>query len=81
MDRRHAPNQAGWRDALEHAHEGPRSRCQQNTIQRAWQNHGLKPHLTKSFKLSRDPNFLEKLTDVVGVYLTPPQNAVVLCVR
>ena len=51
-----------------------------NTIHRAWQDHGLKPHLTKSFKLSRDPKFLEKLTDVVGVYLTPPQNAVVLCV-
>ncbi len=51
-----------------------------NTIQRAWQDHGLKPHLSKSFKLSRDPKFLEKLTDVVGVYLTPPQNAVVLCV-
>ena len=51
-----------------------------NTIQRAWQDHGLKPHLTKSFKLSRDPKFLEKLTDVVGVYLTPPQNAIVLCV-
>jgi transposase len=51
-----------------------------NTIHRAWQDHGLKPHLTKSFKLSRDPKFLQKLTDVVGVYLTPPQNAVVLCV-
>lgn len=51
-----------------------------NTIQRVWQEHQLKPHLTKSFKLSRDPKFLEKLTDVVGVYLTPPQNAVVLCV-
>jgi transposase len=51
-----------------------------NTIQRAWQDHGLKPHLTKTFKLSRDPRFLEKLTDVVGVYVTPPQNAVVLCV-
>jgi hypothetical protein len=51
-----------------------------NTIQWAWQDHGLKPHLTKSFKLSRDPKFLEKLTDVVDVYLTPPQKAVVLCV-
>ena len=51
-----------------------------NTIQRVWQEHQIKPHLTKSFKLSRDPKFLEKLTDVVGVYLTPPQNAVVLCV-
>jgi transposase len=51
-----------------------------NTIHRVWQEHELKPHLMKSFKLSRDPRFLEKLTDVVGVYLTPPQNAVVLCV-
>lgn len=51
-----------------------------NTIHRIWQEHQLKPHLTKTFKLSRDPKFLEKLTDVVGVYLTPPQNAVVLCV-
>jgi transposase len=51
-----------------------------NTVQRVWEEHQLKPHLRKSFKLSRDPKFLEKLTDVVGVYLTPPQNAVVLCV-
>lgn len=51
-----------------------------NTIHRIWQEHQLKPHLTRSFKLSRDPKFLEKLTDVVGVYLTPPQNAIVLCV-
>lgn len=51
-----------------------------NTIHRVWREHQLKPHRTKSFKLSRDPKFLEKLTDVVGVYLTPPQNAVVLCV-
>jgi transposase len=51
-----------------------------NTIRRIWQDHQLKPHRTKTFKLSRDPKFLEKLTDVVGVYLTPPQNAVVLCV-
>jgi transposase len=51
-----------------------------NTIHRIWQDHQLKPHRTKTFKLSRDPDFVEKLTDVVGVYLTPPQNAVVLCV-
>jgi len=51
-----------------------------NTIHRVWQDHQLKPHLTKTFKLSRDPKFIEKLTDVVGVYLTPPQNAIVLCV-
>ena len=51
-----------------------------NTVHRIWQDHQLKPHRTKTFKLSRDPAFVEKLTDVVGVYLTPPQNAVVLCV-
>jgi len=51
-----------------------------NTVHRLWQDQNLKPHLHRSFKLSRDPKFLEKLTDVVGVYLTPPQNAVVLCV-
>ncbi len=51
-----------------------------NTIHRAWQDHQLKPHLTKTFKLSRDPRFVEKLTDVVGLYLQPPKDAVVLCV-
>ena len=51
-----------------------------NTVNRLWQLHNLKPHLQRTFKLSRDPNFLEKLTDVVGLYLNPPQQAVVLCV-
>jgi transposase len=51
-----------------------------NTINRIWQLHNLKPHLHRTFKLSRDPKFLEKLTDVVGLYLNPPQKAVVLCV-
>ncbi len=51
-----------------------------NTIHRVWQDHQLKPHSTKSFKLSRDPHFVEKLTDVVGLYLQPPEDAVVLCV-
>jgi len=51
-----------------------------NTINRLWQLHNLKPHLHSTFKLSRDPKFLEKLTDVVGLYLNPPQKAVVICV-
>ena len=51
-----------------------------NTVNRLWQLHNLKPHLRRTFKLSRDPKFLEKLTDVVGLYLNPPQEAVVLCV-
>jgi transposase len=50
-----------------------------NTIHRLWELHNLKPHLHRTFKLSRDPKFLEKLTDVVGLYLNPPQKAVVIC--
>ncbi len=51
-----------------------------STISDIWRSHNLKPHRTKHFKLSRDPRFLEKLTDVVGLYLNPPQQALVLCV-
>jgi transposase len=50
------------------------------TIRRIWQRHQLKPHLTKTFKLSRDPQFVEKLHDIVGLYLNPPDRALVLCV-
>jgi len=50
------------------------------TIQRIWSAHGLQPHLTKRFKLSKDKHFTEKLTDVVGLYLNPPDKAIVLCV-
>jgi transposase len=49
------------------------------TVQRVWAARGLKPHLVKSFKLSNDPRFEEKLIDVVGLYLAPPDNAIVLC--
>jgi len=51
-----------------------------NTVNRLWQLHNLKPHLSHTFKLSRDPKFVEKLTDVVGLYLNPPEKAIVLCV-
>ena len=51
-----------------------------STISNLWRSHNLKPHLTKTFKLSRDPKFLDKLTDVVGLYLNPPDKAIVLCV-
>jgi transposase len=51
-----------------------------STINNIWSSHNLKPHRTKTFKLSRDAKFLEKLTDVVGLYLNPPQQAIVLCV-
>lgn len=50
------------------------------TVRRIWRQHNLKPRLVKTFKLSRDKHFLEKLTDVVGLYLNPPDKALVLCV-
>jgi transposase len=50
------------------------------TVQRIWAARGLKPHLVETFKLSGDPQFEGKLVDVVGLYLNPPENAVVLCV-
>jgi len=49
-------------------------------VRRVWKLCGFKPHLIKQFKISNDPKFEEKLTDVVGLYLSPPENAVVLCV-
>lgn len=51
-----------------------------STVNRVWRSHNLKPHRSETFKLSRDPKFLERLTDVVGLYLNPPQKAIVLCV-
>ena len=47
------------------------------TIARIWNTHGFKPHRQKSFKLSKDKRFVEKLTDVVGLYLNPPDKALV----
>ena len=48
------------------------------TVRRIWAAHGLKPHLFRTFKVSRDPDFAEKLEDIVGLYLSPPANAIVL---
>jgi transposase len=49
------------------------------TVQRIWKAHGLKPHRVKAFKVSRDPQFVEKLEDIVGLYVSPPEHALVLC--
>ena len=56
-----------------------RAGVSKDTVQRVWSSLGLKPHLVKTFKLSNDPAFEEKLIDVVGLYLNPPENAIVLC--
>ena len=50
------------------------------TVRRIWRAHGLKPHLSRTFKVSNDPEFAEKLADVVGLYLNPPEHAIVLSV-
>jgi transposase len=50
------------------------------TIGRIWNEHGLKPHQVRTFKVSNDKNFETKLADVVGLYLNPPEKAIVLCV-
>ncbi len=50
------------------------------TVQRIWHAHGLQPHRVKTFKLSRDKRFVEKLRDVVGLYLNPPEHALVLSI-
>ncbi|HLJ44969.1 MAG TPA: IS630 family transposase [Bryobacteraceae bacterium] len=49
------------------------------TVRRIWHAHGLKPHLVRAFKLSNDPQFAEKLEAIVGLYLNPPEHAMVLC--
>lgn len=51
-----------------------------DTVQRIWKAFGLQPHRVEGFKLSTDPMFIEKVRDVVGIYLNPPEKAIVLCV-
>jgi len=56
------------------------TRVSKSTVQRVWRAFGLQPHRQKHFKLSTDPFFVEKVRDIVGLYLNPPDHAVVLCV-
>lgn len=49
-------------------------------VHRIWRKYNLKPHLIKTFKISNDPNFVEKVKDIVGLYLNPPDKAMVLCI-
>jgi transposase len=50
-----------------------------STVMHHWQSLGLKPHIVRGFKVSRDPKFVEKLEDIVGLYMSPPEHALVLC--
>jgi len=51
----------------------------EKSVRRIWHKHGLKPHLSRTFKVSNDPQFAEKLEAIVGLYLNPPEHAIVLC--
>jgi transposase len=68
------PGETHWSCRTMAAHAGLSS----STVQRIWSARGLKPHQVKTFKLSNDKRFEEKLVDVVGLYLNPPENAIVL---
>ena len=77
----HVGVDAGERDALVAGEDGrAQPGCRKSTIGRIWQAFELKPHRADGFKLSNDPLFVEKVYDVVGLYLDPPEAAVVLCV-
>ena len=74
----HGPPAGGH--ALELSYDGDSAGGSHATVQRIWDAHGLQPHRATTFKLSTDPAFVEKLTDIVGLYMNPPEKAVVLCV-
>jgi len=78
VDSDHTPA-AGQRHALEHAHHGRGRRHQRSQRAAHLAAHGLKPHRVETFKISNDPAFAEKLEDIVGLYLNPPEHALVLC--
>jgi transposase len=69
-------NKTHWSTRSMAAHTG----VSRETVRRLWNLCGLKPHRQDTFKLSTDPYFVEKVKDIVGLYMSPPQNAVVLCV-
>ena len=68
-------NSTHWSTRSLAAHLGTNA----TAVARIWRAHGLKPHRVKTFKLSNDPQFIEKLEDIVGLYLSPPEHALVLC--
>ncbi len=69
------PNATHWSTRLMAKAQG----VSEATVRRVWKRHGLKPHRVSTFKVSRDPHFVQKLSDVVGLYLNPPDKALVLC--
>jgi len=70
------PNATHWSTRLMAQAQG----VSEATVRRIWKQHGLRPHRVSTFKVSRDPQFVQKLIDVVGLYLNPPDQALVFCV-
>ena len=70
------PNATHWSERTMAAEVG----IAPSSVHKIWRAHGLKPHLVKTFKLSRDANFTEKVEDIVGLYVNPPDKALVLSV-
>lgn len=75
----HKPRGATHWSSREMAKEIP-FKISPSTVQRIWRAFGLKPHLVETFSLSKDPQFVAKVRDIVGLYMSPPDNALVLCV-
>ena len=74
--RQEPPNATHWSTRTMAAAVG----ISEASVRRIWRSHGLKPHRVETFKISNDPAFAEKLEDIVGLYLNPPEHALVLCV-
>ena len=70
------PGATHWSTRSMAAHTG----ISKSSVSRIWQAFGLKPHRAETFKLSTDPQFIEKVRDIVGLYMSPPEKAIVLCV-
>jgi hypothetical protein len=79
-DRGDAGVHTGQRDPLDAGQDAQRTGLSKTTIGKIWKDFGLKAHRVDHFKLSTDPLFIDKLYDVVGLYLNPPEAAVVACV-
>jgi transposase len=73
--RQKPPNATHWSTRTMAAASG----LSEKSVRRIWHAHGLKPHLARTFKLSNDPEFVQKLEAIVGLYLHPPEHALVLC--
>ena len=71
---------AGRDDPLDRRHDGKAAGISASAVRRIWKAHGLQPHRWRQFKLSNDPKFVDKLRDVVGLYVDPPAHAIVLSV-